>query len=93
MCRCVRDADRLDSMKPHYTINDISTQVEFKEGKVDLQCTRFKTRMRESRSQVRHIIHSIRHIISDWCIYCDGNIVYDYSTSGSRPTKARSKDA
>ena len=93
MCRCVRDADRLDSMKPHYTVNDISTQIELKEGKVNLQCTRFKTRMRTSASQVRLIVHNVRRIIPDWCAYCDGNIVYDYSTSGSRPTKVRSKDA
>ena len=92
MCRCVRDADRLDSMKPHYTVNDISTQIEFKEGKVNLQCTRFKTRMRESRSQVRLIVRNVRRIIPDWRVRCDGNIVYGYSTSGSRPTKAISKD-
>ena len=92
MCRCVRDADRLDSMKPHYTVNDISTQIEFKEGKVNLQCTRFKTRMRTSASQVRPILHSIRRITSDWRVWNDGNILHDDSTSGSRPTKAILKD-
>jgi hypothetical protein len=65
MCKCVRDADRRDSLKPHYTVNDISTQVEFKEGKVNLQCTRFKTRMRTSASQVRPILHVVRRITSD----------------------------
>jgi hypothetical protein len=52
MCKCVRDADRLDSLKPHYTVNDVSTDITFKQGAVDLQCTRFKTRIRQSQTQV-----------------------------------------
>ena len=58
MCKCVRDADRLDSLKPHYTVNDISTEVEFKKGAVNLSCTRFKTRIRQSGSQVRLTLHT-----------------------------------
>ena len=65
MCRCVRDADRLDSLKPHYTVNDISTRIEFEKGAVNLQCTRFKTRIRASENQVRLILHVIRCVISD----------------------------
>lgn len=52
MCKCVRDADRLDSLKPLYTENDVSEDIKFKKGSVDLQCTRFKTRIRQSDSQV-----------------------------------------
>ncbi|KAF9647978.1 hypothetical protein BDM02DRAFT_3144973, partial [Thelephora ganbajun] len=57
MCKCVRDADRLDSLKPHYTVNDISTVINIKKGAVDIQCTRFKTRIRQSDSQVRFMFH------------------------------------
>ena len=56
MCKCVRDADLLDSLKPHFTKNDVSTDVEFKNGAVNLQCTRFKTRIRSSKTQVRPIL-------------------------------------
>ena len=59
MCKCVRDADRLSALKPHYTKNDISPDINVKKGAVDLSCTRFKTRIRESQSgsQVRPTIH------------------------------------
>lgn len=61
MCKCVRDADRLDSLKPHYTVNDISTDVKIEKGAVDLQCTRFKTRIRPSSdTQVRVSLHILR---------------------------------
>lgn len=52
MCKCVRDADRLDSLKPHVTVNDVSPEFSFKKGSVDLSCTRFKTRIRKSGGQV-----------------------------------------
>jgi len=65
MCKCVRDADLLDSLKPHYTKNDISTNIEFKNGAVNLQCTRFKTRIRPSQTQVRLILTSSPIIVSD----------------------------
>jgi len=60
MCKCVRDADRLDSMKPYSTKNDVSADITIKDGAVDLSCTRFKTRIRKSRSgrQVKHILHT-----------------------------------
>lgn len=58
LCKCVRDADRLDSLKPHYTENDVSTAISVKKGAVNLQCTRFKTRIRQSDSQVRLILHT-----------------------------------
>jgi len=56
MCKCVRDADRLDALKPHVTVNDISTEVNIKRDAIELQCTRFKTRLRSSGSQVRLIL-------------------------------------
>ena len=56
MCKCVRDADRMDSMKPHYTANDVSDDISFKKGAVNLRCTRFKTRIRPLvGSQVRSL--------------------------------------
>ena len=64
MSRCVRQADRLDSLKPHYTVNDVSTEIEIDKGAVHLQCTRFKTRIRQSGSQVRLILRILpRHRI------------------------------
>jgi len=64
MCKCVRDADLLDSLKPHFTKNDVSTNIEFRDGAVDLQCTRFKTRIRSSKTQVRLILNVLpRHYV------------------------------
>ena len=69
MCKCVRDADRLDALKPHYTVNDVSTDINIRKGAVDLQCTRFKTRIRKSQSQVRLTLHLLpQHHISFACI-------------------------
>ena len=62
MCKCVRDADRLDSLKPHYTVNDVSDDIKIKKGTVDLSCTRFKTRIRRSKTQVRVALHTPHHI-------------------------------
>ena len=53
MSKCVRDADRSDSLKPHYTVNDVSPDFSVSKGTVDLECTRFKTRIRKSGNQVR----------------------------------------
>jgi hypothetical protein len=57
MCKCVRDADRSDALKPHFTENDVSAEFNINGGAVDLQCTRFKTRIRRSDNQVRLILH------------------------------------
>ncbi|KAF9787499.1 P-loop containing nucleoside triphosphate hydrolase protein [Thelephora terrestris] len=51
MCKCVRDADRLDSLKPHCTKNDISPEVSVTKGGLGLKSTRFKTRIRQSEDQ------------------------------------------
>ena len=58
MSRCIRDADLLDSLKPHYMVNDVSADIVVKKGAVDLSCTRFKTRIRQSGSQVSLTPHS-----------------------------------
>jgi len=67
MSKCVRDADRLDSLKPHYTVNDVSPDINVRKGAVDLSCTRFKTRIRESQSgsQVKPTFHipSASHLV------------------------------
>jgi hypothetical protein len=56
MCRCARVADRLDSLKPHSTVNDVDNEFSILRGAVGLQCTRFRTRIRQSRgNQVRPI--------------------------------------
>ena len=62
MCKCVRDADRMDSLKPHYTVNDVSTDIKIQKGVVDLSCTRFKTRIRQSDTQVRFTLHTPLHL-------------------------------
>lgn len=59
MCKCARDAQRLDSMKPHFTKNDVSPEVSVTKGAVDLKCTRFKTRIRESGHQVRLLLYTL----------------------------------
>ena len=64
MSKCVRDADRLDSLKPRYTENDVSEDINFRKGAVDLRCTRFKTRIRQSDGQVRSPLHVLPRIIS-----------------------------
>lgn len=58
MCKCVRDADRVDSLKPHFTKNDVSTEISITKGRVVLKCTRFKTRIRSSLFQVKPIFHT-----------------------------------
>jgi len=65
MSKCVRDADRLDILKPHFTANDISTKIEIKKGDVGLSCTRFKTRIRRSAGQVRLTLYTHIRITFD----------------------------
>lgn len=62
MCKCVRDADRLDSLRPNCIVNDISSEIRISKDAVDLQCTRFKTRIRRSGTKVGHVFHVLlRH--------------------------------
>lgn len=89
MSKCVRDADQLSSLKPHYTENDISNEIEVKKGAVNLQCTRFKTRIRMSDTQVRFIFRVLLRIVSDRCGLAMIFLV-DYSISNLRRTKAKS---
>ena len=52
MCKYIRDADRLDSLKPRYFVNEISNDINVTKGTVDLRSTRYKTRIRQSADQV-----------------------------------------
>ena len=85
----------MDSLKPHFTENDVSTDIEVNKGIVDLSCTRFKTRIRKSDSQVRSTLRILPRVISDWwsgLVWSDGDILRDYSTSDSGLIKAKLKD-
>lgn len=72
MCRCAREADRLDSLKPRSTVNDVSDEIGIVNGVVDLRCTRFRTRIRESGSQVRPTfrLHLLIRAGSDGVVFC-----------------------
>ena len=61
MCRCVRDADRVESMKQHRTENDISTEkISVTKDSIELKCTRFSTRIRPRNAhQVGPILHAL----------------------------------
>ena len=63
MCKCVRDTDRLDANKPDLTVNDVHSDIKIKKGAVDLSCTRFKTRIRKSESQVRFTLFIASRLI------------------------------
>ncbi|KAK7681802.1 hypothetical protein QCA50_015149 [Cerrena zonata] len=51
LARSVRDHDRLVALKPLRAKNDISPKAKFSKGKLQLDLTRFKTRMRKSDTQ------------------------------------------
>ena len=93
MSRCVRDADRLDSKKPHYVVNDVSTDINIRKGAVDLSCTRFKTRIRES-SHSGNQVRPTLHIPSVPCLIGVSGRKFscDCSTSDSRLTRAKLGD-
>ena len=63
MCKCVRDADRLDSMKPSSTKDDFSNDIKITKGAIDLKCTLFKTRIRQSPTQVKLLFPAHWHRI------------------------------
>lgn len=72
MCRCAREADRLDSLKPSSTVNDVSDEIGIVNGVVGLQCTRFRTRIRDSGGRVRPILrlHLLIRAGCDGIIFC-----------------------
>ena len=52
MCKCVRDADRLDSMSPSTMKNDVD-DISITKDVIHLKSTRYKTRLLVSETQVR----------------------------------------
>lgn len=56
MCRRTRDIDRLDSLKSHSTVNDVSEEIDILSGAVGLRSTRYKTRIRQSTNQASPIL-------------------------------------
>ncbi|CAL1716325.1 unnamed protein product [Somion occarium] len=51
LAKCARDYDRLSALKPMKVKNGISPDVKIKNGSLQLQQTRFKTRMRRAKDQ------------------------------------------
>ncbi|TFY79101.1 hypothetical protein EWM64_g4914 [Hericium alpestre] len=47
----VRDADSLDALKPMITKNDVATDFSFKDGQLQVQSSRYKTRVQASSAQ------------------------------------------
>lgn len=54
VAKCVRDADRLDALKPTKVKNDVNAKFSMKSGNLEFELTRYKTRMRVGSKQVRH---------------------------------------
>ncbi|KIK41898.1 hypothetical protein CY34DRAFT_178839 [Suillus luteus UH-Slu-Lm8-n1] len=50
-----RDAEILESLKPTKVINNVKADFNSKKGNVNLECTRFSTRIMKSKTQVIHI--------------------------------------
>ncbi|KAG2743528.1 P-loop containing nucleoside triphosphate hydrolase protein [Suillus brevipes Sb2] len=50
-----RDAEILESLKPSKVINNVKADFNSKKGNVNLECTRFSTRIMKSKTQVIHI--------------------------------------
>ncbi|KAF7970074.1 hypothetical protein HWV62_25050 [Athelia sp. TMB] len=59
LAKTLRDADRLDAMKPTVVKNDIKTNFSQKSGKLHLQSDRFKTRIMTSKSQIIRIVGAV----------------------------------
>jgi regulator of nonsense transcripts 1 len=58
LAKSVRDFYRLDALKPHTVKNDAVAQEGSKDGAVNLQCSRFKTRLRKSGTN-QVLLHSL----------------------------------
>jgi hypothetical protein len=52
IAKTLRDADRLDALKPTRVKNDVRGEFSMKSGKLNLSSSRFKTRIMTSSSQV-----------------------------------------
>jgi regulator of nonsense transcripts 1 len=55
LAKTLRDADRLDALKPTKVKNDVTGEFSFKKGKLNVCSSRFKTRVMKSPTQVRSI--------------------------------------
>ncbi|KAG0705729.1 P-loop containing nucleoside triphosphate hydrolase protein [Suillus ampliporus] len=55
LAKISRDAEILESLKPTKVVNNVKADFHSKKGNVNLECTRFSTRIMRSRNQVIHI--------------------------------------
>lgn len=58
LAKTLRDAERLDALKPTKVKNDIAGDFSLKKGMLNVSSSRFKTRIMASRTQVRSISQS-----------------------------------
>ncbi|KAG1871933.1 P-loop containing nucleoside triphosphate hydrolase protein [Suillus tomentosus] len=55
LAKISRDAEILESLKPTKVVNNVKADFSAKKGDVNLECTRFSTRIMRSKTQVIHI--------------------------------------
>lgn len=55
LAKISRDAEILESLKPTKVVNNVKADFSSKKGDVNLECTRFSTRIMRSKTQVIHI--------------------------------------
>ncbi|KAG2146162.1 P-loop containing nucleoside triphosphate hydrolase protein [Suillus bovinus] len=55
LAKISRDAEILESLKPTKVVNNVKADFSSKKGNVNLECTRFSTRIMRSKTQVIHI--------------------------------------
>ncbi|KAG0706770.1 hypothetical protein DFH29DRAFT_117731 [Suillus ampliporus] len=55
LAKISRDAEILESLKPTKVVNNVKADFNSKKGDVNLECTRFSTRIMKSKNQVIHI--------------------------------------
>jgi regulator of nonsense transcripts 1 len=70
LAKTLRDADRLEALKPTRVKNDVTESFSLKSGKLNVTSSRFKTRIMSSATQVHYITPSyllllLTHLRSD----------------------------
>ncbi|KAG2038906.1 P-loop containing nucleoside triphosphate hydrolase protein [Suillus americanus] len=55
LAKISRDAEILESLKPSKVVNNVKADFNSKKGNVNLECTRYSTRIMRSKTQVIHI--------------------------------------
>jgi regulator of nonsense transcripts 1 len=55
LAKISRDAEILESMKPTKVVNNVKADFNSKKGNINLECTRYSTRIMRSKTQVIHI--------------------------------------